>query len=71
MRRIRLGKGVWLNSKTKTNINTSNTLNTMVSVRFGVSFPKSLAKKLDQIRGDIPRSLFLQRIFEESMESKR
>ena len=29
---------------------------------FGVTFPDSLAKSLDQIRGDIPRSTFLQRL---------
>ncbi|MFI5416438.1 MAG: hypothetical protein ACHQW9_00095 [Nitrososphaerales archaeon] len=42
-----------------------------MSENFGVTFPTKLLKKLDQIRGDIPRSTYLQRCFEESMESKK
>ena len=37
---------------------------TSETINFGVTFPDSLAKSLDQIRGDIPRSTFLQRAIE-------
>lgn len=71
MRRIRLGVGVWLNSRTKTNKYHSCHTYHMSAVNFGVTFPKPLLKKLDQARGDVPRSVYLQRIFEESMESRK
>ena len=33
-------------------------------VTFGVSFEPTLLKELDRIRGDVPRSKFLQRLVE-------
>ena len=37
----------------------------------GVSFPPDLLAKLDQARGDIPRSKFIQRLVEQSLKSKK
>ena len=41
------------------------------TVNFGVTFPKNLFDSLEKKRGDVPRAVFLQRIFEESMENKK
>ena len=40
----------------------------MASENFGVTFPKKLLDRLDQIRGDVPRSVFLQRLVEEKLK---
>ncbi|HJR85004.1 MAG TPA: hypothetical protein VJ772_06500 [Nitrososphaeraceae archaeon] len=33
-----------------------------------VSFPRPLVEQLDQVRGDIPRSRYLQRLLEKQLE---
>jgi metal-responsive CopG/Arc/MetJ family transcriptional regulator len=33
-----------------------------------VSFPRPLLEELDKVRGDIPRSRYLQRLFEKQLE---
>lgn len=38
------------------------------TINFGVTFPKKLAKALDQTRGDVPRSVFLQRLVEREIK---
>jgi metal-responsive CopG/Arc/MetJ family transcriptional regulator len=38
-----------------------------MNIRFGVIFPKTLLEKLDKIRGDVPRSKYLQRVVEEKL----
>jgi metal-responsive CopG/Arc/MetJ family transcriptional regulator len=37
---------------------------------FGVSLPHSLAKRLDNARGDVPRSKLLQRLVERWLEEE-
>ncbi len=39
-------------------------------VNFGMTFPKELLAKLDKMRGDIPRSVFLQRLVEKEISKK-
>jgi len=34
----------------------------------GISFPKTLLEELDQARGDVPRSTYIQRILEKKFE---
>jgi metal-responsive CopG/Arc/MetJ family transcriptional regulator len=39
-------------------------------VNFGLTFPKELLTKLDKLRGDIPRSVFLQRLVEKELAKR-
>jgi len=43
----------------------------MKNTTSSVSFPPDLLAKLDQVRGDIPRSKFIQRLVEQSLKSKK
>jgi len=36
----------------------------------GISFPKTLLQELDQVRGDIPRSTYIQRMLEKQFEAQ-
>jgi hypothetical protein len=52
------------------NINLINTITIMTVKMFGGCLPKEVLKKLDRIRGDIPRSRFLCRLIERLEEKQ-
>ncbi|HJR84197.1 MAG TPA: hypothetical protein VJ772_02390 [Nitrososphaeraceae archaeon] len=37
----------------------------------GISFPKSLFEELDKVRGDVPRSTYIQRLIEKELGIQR
>ena len=38
---------------------------------FGISLPIHLVKQIDELRGDVTRSRFIQRLIEESLRNRR
>jgi metal-responsive CopG/Arc/MetJ family transcriptional regulator len=36
-----------------------------------ISLPSDLLAKVDQVRGDVPRSTFIRRLLEQSLKSKK
>ena len=56
---------------------TSMTSSTIVAatmdntVKLGITLPKSIVQKIDQKRGDIPRSRYIRRVIERYLGSSR
>jgi metal-responsive CopG/Arc/MetJ family transcriptional regulator len=41
------------------------------TVKLGITLPKSIVQKIDQKRGDIPRSRYIRRVIERYLGSSR
>jgi metal-responsive CopG/Arc/MetJ family transcriptional regulator len=56
-------------SMTSSTIVTATT--TDMTVKLGITLPKSMIQKIDQRRGDIPRSRFIRRALEKYLDSNK